>query len=59
MTNTITPCQKDNKLSPKILKKVVDDDKNESLKEAKMADSEVAFDANKKKVVDDNKNESL
>ena len=32
-TNTITPCQRDNKLSPKNLKKVVDDNKNESLKE--------------------------
>ena len=33
--HTITPCQRDNKLSPRKLKKVVDNNKNESLKEVK------------------------
>ena len=33
--NTVTPCQKDNKVSPKNVKNVADKDKNESLKEAK------------------------
>ena len=43
VTNTITPCQKDNKLSPKNVNKVVYDDKNESLKEAK-TDCVIVFD---------------
>ena len=58
VTNTVTPCQKDNKLSPKNVKNIADDDKNESLKEAK-TESEVAFDANLKKFVNKIKNEAL
>ena len=39
--NTVTSCRKDNKVSPKNVKNVADEDKNESLKETK-TESEVA-----------------
>ena len=45
MTNKVTPCSKNKHLSPKNVKNVVDEDKNESLKETK-TESEVAFDGN-------------
>ena len=56
--NTVTPCQKDNKVSPKNDKNVADEDKNESLNEEKTG-CEVASNAILKKFVNEIRNKSL
>ena len=55
---SVTPCPKDNKVLPKNVKNVVDEDKNESLKETK-TESEVAFNDNLKKFVNKIRNKKL